>query len=456
MDTHDYGPSVVTTNCLEDPISRFAFAGAWMLAAMVALSVMIFVLLMLSRGDGRAARPALGEVQPLSGAPPTVRVNINALDGLRTVLIAFTIIHNRYDELSGTVSPVFLTGMWQVTFFFVLSGFVMQYGVEGRREPFKFASGAGFIAKRLVRICPVYWLALLLCFFFSGIGYAKDKPYIAWPLQASLLQALVPMKTCGPAEFPWMNYVHFTGNVPGWFASVIVFLSVLSPMLSNLGSTGRWWATLSVMVILCALRSIPTFFHTHFPAHGEGIDLYAFAPLRIFEFEAGILAACLCKELPETWRRWPVWGLVGDVCLLFGLLQVYLFRVTPLAIGIRGDRGHAAHGDYCHTLTFCFVCIGYRLGMENKKADGWLYAMGCRGLLGLALSWSVLVHLSQYTFAAYIFQYPLWYFLPKALGEHWSAWLVILTLSWTVGAFMFIGVEEPCRKAVDRWLKRGA
>src|SRR5580693_9914155 len=110
-----------------------------------------------------------------------------------------------------------------VSFFFVLSGFILVYTYAGRNLSLK-----DFWRARFARIYPAYAFSLLFTapFFFFAV-LKLDIPFFAWPkvhlklasgLVITLLQAWVP-----PAALTW--------NSVAWSLSVEAFFYLLFPFL---------------------------------------------------------------------------------------------------------------------------------------------------------------------------------------------------------------------------------
>jgi peptidoglycan/LPS O-acetylase OafA/YrhL len=110
-----------------------------------------------------------------------------------------------------------------VSFFFVLSGFILVYTYAGRALSLK-----DFWRARFARIYPAYAFSLLFTapFFFFAV-VKLDIPFFAWPkahlklaagLVVTLLQAWVP-----PAALTW--------NPVAWSLSVEAFFYLLFPFL---------------------------------------------------------------------------------------------------------------------------------------------------------------------------------------------------------------------------------
>jgi peptidoglycan/LPS O-acetylase OafA/YrhL len=105
-----------------------------------------------------------------------------------------------------------------VTFFFVLSGFILTYAhVEPRaREPFELDFTA-FMTHRLARVSPAYLVGLALAAPFFVASYAFHNDYSAATFVAALLLAPLALQSWyPPAALLW--------NAPGWSLSVELFL----------------------------------------------------------------------------------------------------------------------------------------------------------------------------------------------------------------------------------------
>jgi peptidoglycan/LPS O-acetylase OafA/YrhL len=120
-------------------------------------------------------------------------------------------------------------GYVAVSFFFVLSGFVLVYTYEGK----KFDLGR-FWRARFARLYPVYLLSLVVCapFFFYVIT-RFDFPGFEWT-KAHLTAAVVLVLAMLQA---WVPGAAMTWNGVAWAVSVEIFFYVVFPVL--LRSFGR-------------------------------------------------------------------------------------------------------------------------------------------------------------------------------------------------------------------------
>jgi peptidoglycan/LPS O-acetylase OafA/YrhL len=221
-----------------------------------------------------------------------------------------------------------------VSFFFVLSGFVLTWAARPGE------SYGSFLRRRLVKIFPnhlVTFAAAMLAF-----AAAATPPGTAL-LNAVLLQSWVPRPE-----------VFLSVNGSSWSLSCELFFYALFPLvlaaIRKIPARQLWRVTLTiigiVLVLPAAVHLIPegvVFDPAKFGTvlAGESITrmwfLYIFPPVRLLDFVIGILMARLVIE--GRWIRLPVLvtvGLtaVGYVVALFTpwLITVDAATVIPLAL----------------------------------------------------------------------------------------------------------------------------
>jgi peptidoglycan/LPS O-acetylase OafA/YrhL len=148
------------------------------------------------------------------------RGSIPALTSLRFFAALLVLIYHYGINMPAPVWPYGVShfGYEAVTFFFVLSGFILTYAhVEPRaREPFELEVTA-FMAHRLARISPAYLVGLALAAPFFIASYVFHDDYSAATFVAALLLAPFALQSWyPPAALLW--------NAPGWSLSVELFL----------------------------------------------------------------------------------------------------------------------------------------------------------------------------------------------------------------------------------------
>jgi len=157
----------------------------------------------------------------------TVRPRLPALTSLR-FFAAFHVVIFHFQAMQVFLGPSWFQklssiGYVGVSFFFVLSGFILVYTYAGRPMILR-----DFWRARFARIYPAYAFSLLVTapFFFFAV-LTMNIPFFAWAkahlkvvsaLVVSLLQAWVP-----PAALSW--------NAVAWSLSVEAFFYLLFPFL---------------------------------------------------------------------------------------------------------------------------------------------------------------------------------------------------------------------------------
>ena len=157
----------------------------------------------------------------------TVRARLPALTSLR-FFAAFHVVIFHFQAMQVFLGPSWFQklssiGYVGVSFFFVLSGFILVYTYASRPMILK-----DFWRARFARIYPAYAFSLLVTapFFFFAV-LTMNIPFFAWAkahlkfvsvLVVSLLQAWVP-----PAALSW--------NAVAWSLSVEAFFYLLFPFL---------------------------------------------------------------------------------------------------------------------------------------------------------------------------------------------------------------------------------
>lgn len=141
---------------------------------------------------------------------------LNSVQSLRGIF-ALIIFFHHFNFLDGQGGMFDAGGDAGVTFFFVLSGFVLSYGYEKKIDSISndITNYKYFIGKRLSKLFPLHLIGLLW-------AIALTKFYFSFQdiLNFLFLQAWIP--------FPeW----YFSGNAVGWCLSDFVFFYFLFPLI---------------------------------------------------------------------------------------------------------------------------------------------------------------------------------------------------------------------------------
>jgi len=267
--------------------------------------------------------PAPAESSPASERPSWLPSYIPELQGLRGLAVLAVVIYHCHARLEGTwvYGPV-RWGWIGVNLFFTLSGFLItSILIEARDKPHYFRN---FYARRVLRIWPVYFLLLAVCYavpdWFLGDTWAHQaqwKIVLAYIFFVQNLRHVPLPGTLGPTwslaieeqyYFVWAPIVRFARGRLSWMlpAAAVAMLAI-SPAfrLSHI----HW------------MNDPP-----HTLIHLDGIAM-------------GSLLAMAIYGIPLTRRQWVWIGLAAAVMGFISVGTIFAgtsFLDTGLAIGFAG------------------------------------------------------------------------------------------------------------------------
>jgi peptidoglycan/LPS O-acetylase OafA/YrhL len=348
--------------------------------------------------------------------------NVKALTSVRffaALHVAFFHLYapfgfNRWGILAGVVG----SGYLGVSFFFLLSGFILTYS-----HALEFEKGKGrygkFLVARFARIYPIYLLSLTLAGFLNR-GDLANKHVIAFVADLFAVQS-------------WsVRLVNFF-NLPAWSVSVEVFFYLLFPIvLMRLRPSSTRRALLAVGGFWLLALAVPVYCLVRFPEMSWVADtpgthetfIYNVRRLPILalpEFLAGIsLGWLLVRSRPS---RGLAAGL-ATVGLALTMAALLLANHLPMILLHNG------------LLIPCFAMLLVGLCEEN-----WVSRL---------LSNPLLVILGEASFALYLF-HSLLIDATKGIDSsfRWAPMKLILIIPLSV--VLHLCVERPSRRAILNW-----
>jgi len=355
---------------------------------------------------------------------PTPFLNLPTLTSLRffaaAMIFAFHLREFAPTPLLYALAPAMYHG---VSFFFVLSGFVLTYAYADRD-----ISWSRFFLARYARLAPAHLAALALLIavlpplYACGQRLEPGAAALALALKAAMLDAWFPVRG---VQQSWNNVSWSLSIEMAFYAA---FPALLAAMTRRPALTLGAVAALSAAVPLAAAAAgVPVF------APGRNaISLFNLAscwpPARLAEFALG-MATCL------AWRRFPrigyAWATAAEAAAVAGA-GLWLFLVVPSLVG-------AARG-------VPFVIL--RAAGSAPVFAALIAALAAgQGAIGRLLSWRPFVALGEASFAFYLVHMIVMRALRYWLGDSPGA-LDALALSLPLAFLLHEAVEIPMRRRI--------
>lgn len=291
------------------------------------------------------------------------RPSIDSLTGLRFIA-ALMVFFSHYTSsgINPTVGRIFDSGYAGVTFFFVLSGFILAYNHQEEFSRSLNGKVLGYAVSRFARIYPLYVIVMLYMWLMVG------SPAPLW-VYAFALQA-------------WSSNldVVFGITAPAWSISVEAFLYVVFPVLiyglskaGALKTTVRIaWSMVAILVVMIGLALY--FMHTGrnaLPLSDPSSAhrwLYRMPITRILDFTLGIFAAGYVntsRSQPTTWI-WSTASYAAMACVIGLMAWPENFLST-------------FSWDSAYAIPFVIVIVGLAKNRQSLAAR----FFGCRSMVVL-------------------------------------------------------------------------
>jgi peptidoglycan/LPS O-acetylase OafA/YrhL len=363
-------------------------------------------------------------------APKPAR--LDALTGLRC-FAALNIVFFHFDDPRhfGPLAPVVNAGYLSVSFFIMLSGYVLAYNYAGRAREGKLDK-VRFWKARLSRLYPIYLLSLVL-----GFETFMGEPAAHTRLMFWLGAILTPLLLQG-----WIPEIATFGNTPAWTMSAEAAYYMLFPwmaswklpsganrLLGHLWRLGAVWllglipGTLYVLFNPDGIALVDRF------SVGPWLQALKFTPLpHLPSFLFGVMLAGLDEILERTgWLR-LVLGLTGFAGI-YGVLT--LGTVVPYAL---------IHDGLLMPLFGCLI-----LGLAGTN------------LLSKFFGFRVFVFVGESSYCLYLMHFNLWTLLHQSgllerFGlvrfDPWISYAILVAL----GLLALHLVEKPMQKLLRQWM----
>ena len=349
--------------------------------------------------------------------PPRPHVHFPGLHGLRFfAALAVAVSHvellkqylgypNRYDS-----PALYELGRLSVTFFFVLSGFLITYLLLVEKESSGAIAVRAFYLRRVLRIWPLYYGYLLLAMVLLPLVWAMPQP-LAETLGRHLFPFLTFTGNFSYAYFPAVQYAGhlWTISTEEQFYLMVPILVMFSPRVGKLLIA---WG-IGLLFFTAAVRFYIQWNAVKYPM------IWILPAARMDPFVIGAACAWICAYR----QRWLDRRYSGTA--LFGA------GLSGFALVLQGD--YITSGSF--NLVWEFSLIAFAAGC-------FLLAALSRNGIGAALSLRPIVFLGKISFGLYVYHLFAILFEAKviqigeSLGRTPATWLLTLTAVFTITALL--------------------
>lgn len=344
----------------------------------------------------------------------TIRNTLAPLTSLRFFAAGLVLAHH-----AGVFSP----GYVGVTFFFVLSGFILAYNYTGKLET--RAEHVAFARRRFARIYPAHLLTLVLALpLVLGPGAVPTAAGAApVPLALSALANLLLLQSWFPARD-----VFFGFNAVSWSISDEAFFYLLFPLLlflfarndrrSSYLVLGLWGAALVALALGWTLRypaPVETDPQTHY--------LFYIQPgVRLFEFALGVFCGWNWVTRPGS----PL-GLGAEIAAIGLFIATFAVRVfLPI--------------PFPFAASLLFIPASLAMIVVFARSTGPLAAL---------LGHPVLLLLGKASFMLYMIHQLTIRYAVLALGDTLAVHLAAAALAIPLSIALHLAYEEPLERRLS-------
>jgi peptidoglycan/LPS O-acetylase OafA/YrhL len=354
---------------------------------------------------------------------------LNALTGLRCfAAINIVLFHFSNPQWFGILAPVVDAGFISVSYFILLSGFVLGYNYNEKARAGEL-DRKRFWEARFTRIYPIYLLSLLLGWGQLAKEYQSHTHPMFW---AGV--ALSPLLLQG-----WIPAIATFVNTPAWTMSAEAAYYMIFPWLARWKKPERVGPYLWKMAGIWALGMVPGALYIAFNpdgiahpnrfSYGHWLWALKYTPYaHVAGFVFGVMLANLDQVVARTGSLRLILG-IGGFAGIFALLT--LGPAMPYALMHDG------------LLMPLFGCIVLGLAGDN--------------LLARALGWRPLVFVGEASYCLYLLHFnfwnlihdsQVWYLSGLNRFDPWLSYVLLIALA--LAALHLI--ERPAQRVLRGWM----
>jgi len=353
---------------------------------------------------------------------------LKALTGLRCfAAINIVLFHFSNPLWFGWLAPVVNAGYASVSYFILLSGFVMAYNYSARARAGAFDT-IRYYKARFTRLYPIYFLSLLLAWRVLPEEWAAHTHSMFWTgivLTPLLLQGWIP---------PIATFL----NTPAWTMSAESFYYLIFPWMARwkkpetmgqqMWKLGFVWTLGMIPGTLYIVLNPDGIPHPDRFSYGPWLQALKYTPLpHLASFAFGVVLAGLDERMSRPGGLRLFLGIFGFVAI-FGILASGMAPYALLHDGL---------------LMPFFGCIILGLAGENPLAR----AIGARPL----------VFVGEASYCLYLLHFNMWnlihdtHVLDRVGLSQFDPWIsYVLLILMALFALHFI--EKPAQRYLRKWM----
>ncbi|MDR3617321.1 MAG: acyltransferase [Candidatus Obscuribacterales bacterium] len=321
-----------------------------------------------------------------------------------------------------------------VSFFFVLSGFILTY-VHPRLDT--MGTSLLFLRARVARVFPAHIVTAALSLGTASISL-QHLNKIAWCILVSnvlMLQSWIPQ-----ARF------YFSLNPPSWSISTEFFFYLAFPFLIQQAQTKHFRNLLLASIPLIGCISLAGFLHLPEPSMSDSMSMRAIIyihPLaRLFEFCLGISCAVLFKNLSQKGmntkldRRTASFLEAGIIAAII----IYMLSIFDATRSLQPNSYALALREWLLYDGNCFAFAALIILCAMQK-----------GAVSQLLSGKVLIWLGEISYSLYLLHFVILSYCQRNMATlaQFNPFLLFaayISLTIVSAHLMFTFIETPMRK----------
>lgn len=328
---------------------------------------------------------------------------IKSIQSIRFYIILSIFITHFYflgntPYISDIYTKYLSNGALGVTFFFILSGFVMRLGYGDKFQKISLNNYISFMKKRISKIYPIYIISTIIMFIFilyqnnfvSNIIISNLKRLI---LCIPLLQTLIPIQD-----------VNQSFNGATWFLATLFILYIITPFLLKFNNSNKDSLKKSIICMFLTYIVYTIFLYliiTYSPNKYRIGLMYCSPYMRVFQYILGILLGNVFLLIKDTIKNHK------NIYSFFEILSTFLYVICFAFSPIISKR--IINSDLS-------IMISYSVYIFLSMFIIFIFSLE-RGVISKFLSMSKNIYLGSISFYIYIIHLPIidifYYFISK-------------------------------------------